>query len=83
MAEMIQTGIYQHYKGAEYEVLGQVKHSETEEDLVIYRALYGEYGLWVRPLTMFQEMVDIDGVSKERFRLIKSQDIQLGAYHRV
>ena len=53
----IATGVYRHYKGPEYEVLCQAKHSETEENLVVYRALYGEYGLWVRPLSMFKETV--------------------------
>lgn len=50
-------GIYQHYKGAYYEVLDVARHSETEEPLVVYRALYGEYGLWCRPLDMFMESV--------------------------
>ena len=80
MNKTIQTGIYQHYKGAEYEVLGQVKHSETEEELVVYRALYGDFGLWVRPLAMFQELVDIEGQTKDRFCLIKAQTIHLGAH---
>jgi len=53
MHSEIKTGIYQHYKGPRYEVLGVVKHSETEEELVMYRALYGEFGLWVRPVIMF------------------------------
>ncbi|BBI59517.1 hypothetical protein HSBAA_08230 [Vreelandella sulfidaeris] len=50
-------GIYRHYKGNLYEVLGTAQHSESEEHLVVYRALYGEYGLWVRPLAMFTETV--------------------------
>ena len=52
----IPRGIYQHYKGQQYEVLGCAHHSETEELLVVYRALYGDYGLWVRPFTMFSEL---------------------------
>lgn len=78
---MIQTGIYQHYKGPKYEVLGLAKHSETEEALVLYRALYGDYGLWVRPATMFQERVEVNGVSQPRFQLIEAQSVTLGAYH--
>ena len=77
----IQTGIYQHYKGARYEVLGQARHSETEEEMVIYRALYGSYDLWLRPLSMFQECIVLDGESKARFQLVDAQDIKLGAFH--
>lgn len=77
----IQTGIYQHYKGPKYEVLGQAGHSETDEELVVYRALYGEYGLWVRPLAMFTETIDVNGQQVLRFKLIESQDIKLGAFH--
>ncbi|OHV07760.1 DUF1653 domain-containing protein [Kushneria phosphatilytica] len=62
-------GVYRHYKGALYEVLGTARHSETEEQLVVYRALYGEYGLWVRPLSMFMESVDIDGEPVARFAM--------------
>ena len=69
----IQTGIYQHYKGARYRVLGEATHSETEEVLVIYQALYGERGLWVRPLSMFIEHVDIKGKLQPRFALIEAQ----------
>lgn len=63
-------GIYRHYKGNEYEVIGVAKHSETLEDYVIYRALYGEGGLWVRPLQMFEEQVAVDGKMVPRFELI-------------
>ncbi|MCR6481843.1 DUF1653 domain-containing protein [Amycolatopsis sp. OK19-0408] len=53
----MEPGRYVHYKGGEYEVLGVARHSETEEELVVYRALYGARGLWVRPLAMFAEKV--------------------------
>ncbi len=68
---MIQTGTYRHYKGHTYQVIGVAKHSETEEDVVVYRALYGEGGLWVRPLEMFREKVEIEGKSVPRFELIQ------------
>ena len=55
---MIEPGLYRHYKGNDYEVVGVATHSETQESLVVYRALYGEYGLWVRPLAMFEKLVD-------------------------
>ena len=65
-------GIYSHYKGNRYEVLGVAHHSETEEALVVYRALYGEYGLWVRPLAMFTETVEVQGEPVPRFDLEKA-----------
>jgi hypothetical protein len=61
------SGRYRHYKGGAYEVLGCVRHSETLEPLVLYRALYGEAGLWVRPHAMFFEAVTVDGVTQPRF----------------
>ena len=64
----IPTGRYRHYKGNEYEVVGVARHSETLEELVVYRALYGEHGLWVRPRAMFTELVDVEGRSLPRFR---------------
>lgn len=67
----LRLGIYQHYKGNRYQVLHFAKHSETEEDLVVYRALYGQYGVWVRPLGMFKEMVEVQGKSVPRFELIQ------------
>ncbi|WP_397407237.1 DUF1653 domain-containing protein [Polaromonas sp.] len=60
-------GLYRHYKGLLYEVLGTARHSETLEPLTLYRALYGEHGLWVRPAAMFNEEVVIDGVRQPRF----------------
>jgi hypothetical protein len=63
-------GRYRHYKGMEYDVVGTVRHSETLEPLTLYRALYGEHGLWVRPAAMFNENVIIDGIEQPRFRKI-------------
>lgn len=68
MESTLPIGKYQHYKGPMYEVLGVATHSETEEKVVVYRALYGEFGLWVRPLAMFREEVVVDGVKTPRFR---------------
>lgn len=63
----ISPGRYRHYKGGEYEVIDLVRHSETEELLVLYRPLYGEMNLWVRPLTMFTESVEVAGKTVPRF----------------
>ncbi len=63
-------GRYRHYKGGQYEVIGTVRHSETLEPLVLYRALYGEGGLWVRPHAMFFSQVEHDGQSVARFARI-------------
>ena len=63
----IPPGLYRHYKGELYEVIGTVRHSETLEPMTLYRALYGEQGLWVRPAAMFNENVVIDGISQPRF----------------
>ncbi len=69
LAPLITTppGIYRHYKGGLYEVVGTVRHSETLEPLTLYRALYGQMGLWVRPAAMFNEAVVIEGVRQLRF----------------
>ena len=64
---MVQPGRYRHYKGQDYEVLGTAKHSETEEEFVVYRALYGERGLWIRPVAMFSEMIQVEGKQVPRF----------------
>jgi hypothetical protein len=64
-------GRYRHYKGMEYEVLDTVRHSETCEPMTLYRALYGEQGLWVRPAEMFLETVVIEGVAQPRFTKIE------------
>lgn len=63
----VEPGRYRHYKGNYYEVLGTARHSETDERLVVYRPLYGEGGLWVRPEAMFQEEVSVEGRSVPRF----------------
>ena len=60
-------GLYRHYKGMLYEVVGTVRHSESLEPMTLYKALYGEQGLWVRPAAMFNEEVVIDGVKQPRF----------------
>jgi hypothetical protein len=63
-------GRYRHYKGMEYDVLGTVRHSESLEPMTLYRAFYGEHGLWVRPAAMFNDNVVIDGIEQPRFRKI-------------
>lgn len=68
--ESIKPGRYRHFKGKEYEVLGIACHSETEEELVVYRALYGDFGLWVRPVSMWNETVERDGKTFRRFTYI-------------
>lgn len=67
---MVTLGKYEHYKGKQYEVIGTAKHSETLEEMVVYRALYGEGGTWVRPLKMFLEEVEVDGKKMPRFKYI-------------
>ena len=69
----LQPGLYRHYKGPEYRVLGVARHSETEEEVVVYQALYGEYGLWVRPLAMFCSEVELDGERVPRFALVEAE----------
>ena len=67
---MIKLGKYRHYNGKEYEVIGVARHSETLQELVIYRALYGDFGLWARPLKMFLEEVEVDGKKVSRFQYL-------------
>ena len=66
----IPLGRYRHFKGNEYEVIAIAKHSETLEEMVVYRALYGEGGLWVRPAKMFFETIECDGKRMKRFELL-------------
>ncbi|MCD9088632.1 DUF1653 domain-containing protein [Stenotrophomonas sp. SY1] len=66
-------GRYRHYKGKDYEVLGVARHSETEELVVVYRTLYGDHGLWVRPYAMFCETVIVDGRQVPRFAPVATE----------
>ena len=66
----IKPGRYRHFKGMEYQVLGVASHSETLEPMVVYRALYGEGGLWVRPASMWNELVEREGISCRRFAYV-------------
>nr|WP_275852613.1 DUF1653 domain-containing protein [Sulfurimonas sp. SAG-AH-194-C20] len=66
----MKTGIYEHYKGNRYDVIDTVTHSETEETLVLYRTMYGDKTLWVRPFLMFNETVEINGLDVPRFKYI-------------
>ena len=68
----VPAGRYRHYKGRDYIVLGVARHSETEEQLVVYRTDYGDKSLWVRPLTMFTESVHVDGREQPRFRFVEA-----------
>ena len=69
----IKPGLYQHFKGAFYKVMHVAQHSESEESLVVYRALYGDKGVWARPLSMFTETVERDGKVKPRFAYVNDQ----------
>jgi hypothetical protein len=68
-AMTVVAGVYRHYKGQPYRVLGTARHSETMEPLVVYQALYGERGLWVRPAAMFSEIIEVNGAPVARFAL--------------
>ncbi len=70
MSELLAKGRYRHYKGQQYEVFNTARHSETEEVLVVYQCLYGNYSWWVRPLSMFIESVVIDGKTLARFEYL-------------
>lgn len=71
LAQSVQANsLYEHYKGMRYKVLAVGRHSETLEELIIYQALYGDFGVWVRPLKMFFEVVEIKGAMTPRFRFV-------------
>ena len=70
----MQTGIYEHYKGNRYRVIDIARHSETDELLVLYRPMYGDESLWVRPFGMFFEKVEVDGFLRARFTYIGKTD---------
>lgn len=72
LEHLVRPGLYRHYKGGLYEVLDTVRHSETLEPMTLYRALYGERGLWVRPAPMFLEKVLVDGQLRPRFEACES-----------
>jgi hypothetical protein len=74
MDNSVQRGLYRHFKGNTYEVIDTARHSETQEDMVVYRALYGDFGLWVRPIDMFTEEVERNGRKMPRFQLIEPSE---------
>ena len=71
MTDTIAAGRYRHYKGNEYEVLGMATHSETLEEMVVYRALYGERRIWVRPAAMWRDRIETEHVTVERFTRVE------------
>lgn len=70
----VKAGVYEHYKGNKYQVIDVATHSETEEKLVVYRPMYGDMALWVRPVDMFVESVEIDGKMVPRFKFLHNSD---------
>ena len=72
----IPLGLYRHHKNKNYEVIGFAKHSETFEEMVIYKALHGEYGTWVRPLSMWSNPIEVDGKTVKRFEYIGGDNDQ-------
>jgi hypothetical protein len=73
-ANALKKGIYQHFKGKRYELIDIARHSENQEEYVVYRALYGERGLWIRPLAMFDETIERDGKRVKRFAWLGEAD---------
>jgi len=73
---MFEKGIYRHFKGNKYQLLEIAKHSETLEEMVVYKALYGEGGIWVRPATMWDEEVKFEGKKVKRFTYLGVEDIE-------
>jgi len=69
----LEKGLYRHYKGNMYEVYMTAQHSETQELMVVYKALYAEQGMWVRPYDMFTETVEVNGVKVERFKKVEDE----------
>ena len=72
---LIAGSLYEHYKGNRYKIIAVARHSETLEELVVYQALYGDYGVWVRPLAMFLEEILIDGRLQPRFKLLSYTEV--------
>ena len=72
---MLKKGIYKHFKGNKYELLDIAKHSETLEEMVIYKALYGDGGIWVRPSSMWDEEVEFEGKKVKRFTYLGEEDV--------
>lgn len=75
VSTMIKPGIYQHYKGKFYKVIGIAHHTETLEEVVVYQALYDNHDLWVRPATMFKEMVTVEGIEQPRFKFTEATSL--------
>lgn len=69
----LKKGIYQHFKGNRYQLLEIARHSETEEEFVVYKALYGDMGIWIRPVSMFDELIERDGTKQKRFKLVEEK----------
>ena len=72
----IPLGLYRHYKGNLYEVVGFARHSETLENMIIYKALYGERGTWVRPLSMWDNLIEAEGKTVERFEYVSENPVK-------
>jgi hypothetical protein len=71
---LIKPGIYKHYKNKKYKVICEATHSETQEQVVVYQCLYGDYSMWVRPKEMFTERVEVDGKRIPRFEFVSEQE---------